>query len=542
MNPIENEAVISAALRECGAKAPSDSQADDTETSDPSGFKGGNVRLVDCSSMLPDLKRRKGVNTWKVSPWKQRKPANNNQASTENGDGKEKEATEEGKGEEASTVEGSENNGNNDEKIVGTDSYRKSVLPPIHYVSSHDELKDLDPELAGITNKSMWPNGNERNLGIEHCMRVYPHDQNTGGFFVAVLEKKGDVRLEGIDEKEKGMAYGMARAVLEREKKGLNALSGAPVANEEKVVSDEKSKGKRAASPSLEIEAAPSSKKSKSETDPSSSSQLEANADSGHGLSGGLPYKEDPFAYTPSSNSEVMNCREHFKLKDSFPSQNLVVRNSQNVPLRSIYLTSDSVHALIAYGGIGPVYQEKNNPNQKKSSNNNEETSNEKQVGGVSRHPYMNPIKLRLLSAGTKLFARQSSTPAFDASLNCKWRATSDGLMALRPFIQDSNILKADLKDLKYLIKSHYSMIDDLPDGTFKESVKTILNGSFVVDVQPSETVIEKNEKGRKDRRDIGKEEESLEGKIIKLETKLTVPVWRAPTSVNLMLDKQEKR
>lgn len=534
MNPIENEAVISAALRECGAKAPADSEQDDTLTSDPSGFKGGNVRLVDCSSMLPDLKRRKGMTTWKVSPWKQRNPApgttdSNPSASMETGAGKEKEK-------ETTTDSEKKAEDSNEEKIVGTDAYRKSVLPPIHYVSSHDELKTLDPELAELVNESMWPNGNEKNLGIEHCMRLYPHDQNTGAFFVAVLEKKEDSKLEGTDEKEKGMAYGMARAVLEGERRELNALAGEVEVDDKGL--DEKSKGKRPASPTLEEESAPSSKKTKSDA-PNSFSALESNADSGYGLSGGLPYKEDPFSYTPSSNSEIMICRDHFKLGDSFPSQNLLVRNSKNVPLRSIYLTSDSVHALIAYGGIGPIYQEKKNPNDKKSSSTAEDADKE---GAVSRHPYMNPIKLRLLSAGTKLFARQSSTPAFDASLNCKWRATSDGLMALRPFIQDSQILRADFKDLKFLIKSHYSMVDDLPEGSFKESVKTILNGSFVVDVEPSECRIEKNEKGRKDRRDIGKDEESLEGKVIKLETKLTVPVWRAPTSINLMLDKQEKR
>lgn len=26
-------------------------------------------------------------------------------------------------------------------------------------------------------------------LPLEHCMRILPHDQNTGGFFIAVLHK-----------------------------------------------------------------------------------------------------------------------------------------------------------------------------------------------------------------------------------------------------------------------------------------------------------------------------------------------------------------
>ncbi|KAG7671388.1 hypothetical protein Ndes2526A_g02089 [Nannochloris sp. 'desiccata'] len=36
---------------------------------------------------------------------------------------------------------------------------------------------------------SMFPGEDNGNLGLEHCMRYLPHHQNTGGFFVCVLEK-----------------------------------------------------------------------------------------------------------------------------------------------------------------------------------------------------------------------------------------------------------------------------------------------------------------------------------------------------------------
>lgn len=36
---------------------------------------------------------------------------------------------------------------------------------------------------------SMFPPPNVSELHLERCMRVLPHDQNTGGFFIAVLEK-----------------------------------------------------------------------------------------------------------------------------------------------------------------------------------------------------------------------------------------------------------------------------------------------------------------------------------------------------------------
>ncbi|KNE98028.1 hypothetical protein PSTG_08704 [Puccinia striiformis f. sp. tritici PST-78] len=36
---------------------------------------------------------------------------------------------------------------------------------------------------------TLWPSGKESKRGLERCLRIYPHLQNTGGFFVAVLEE-----------------------------------------------------------------------------------------------------------------------------------------------------------------------------------------------------------------------------------------------------------------------------------------------------------------------------------------------------------------
>jgi len=38
---------------------------------------------------------------------------------------------------------------------------------------------------------------------LEHCMRIYPHLQNTGGFFIAVLEKKSEIRAKPEAEPKK---------------------------------------------------------------------------------------------------------------------------------------------------------------------------------------------------------------------------------------------------------------------------------------------------------------------------------------------------
>lgn len=36
---------------------------------------------------------------------------------------------------------------------------------------------------------TFWPNGKEAERGLDRCIRIYPHLQDTGAFFVAVLIK-----------------------------------------------------------------------------------------------------------------------------------------------------------------------------------------------------------------------------------------------------------------------------------------------------------------------------------------------------------------
>ena len=81
-------------------------------------------------------------------------------------------------------------------------------LPCIPWIDSWDALEAVDADLASRTPKSLWPQGDEETLHLERCIRVYPHMQNTGGFFVCVLEKKPKT-----PEESASMAPGMFRAM-----------------------------------------------------------------------------------------------------------------------------------------------------------------------------------------------------------------------------------------------------------------------------------------------------------------------------------------
>lgn len=112
LNPVENEAVVNAALLKWGDQ----------------------IELVDCSDRLAGLVRRPGLETWKVY----------NKA-----------------GEEISSIE---------------------------ELKKKQEENAQDNKIA----ESVFPPEDGAARGLSRCMRVYPHLQNTGGFFIAVFEKKGE--------------------------------------------------------------------------------------------------------------------------------------------------------------------------------------------------------------------------------------------------------------------------------------------------------------------------------------------------------------
>ncbi|KZF25153.1 S-adenosyl-L-methionine-dependent methyltransferase [Xylona heveae TC161] len=130
MNSVENEAVVSSAIDRCGGSA--------------------KVSLLDCSDKLPGLKRRAGLNDWKVMDkqgriWNSWKEV-----------------------EEAKEKEGSEGFGRLTEGMFPLEMPEGESRPP-----------------------------------LERCLRVYPHLQDTGGFFICVLEKLSEIkaRPEGQSRK-----------------------------------------------------------------------------------------------------------------------------------------------------------------------------------------------------------------------------------------------------------------------------------------------------------------------------------------------------
>lgn len=48
-----------------------------------------------------------------------------------------------------------------------------------------------DKRQRKVWSPTLWPNGKEAERGLERSLRIYPHLQDTGAFFVCVLQKAG---------------------------------------------------------------------------------------------------------------------------------------------------------------------------------------------------------------------------------------------------------------------------------------------------------------------------------------------------------------
>lgn len=487
LNPLENEAVIAAAIRECGGK-------------------DGNIRLVDVSDQVPQLKRAKGLTKWRVCPGKGRHlfdgSANNMQPKQEPkaAKGDESAGAELVEEDEDAAFNAAEQTKKQDdaaeeqasefEPTADSPEYRQT-LPAVPWVDSWQRLKELDPSMANRVPKSLWPAGDEVELGLERCMRVYPHYQNTGGFFIAVLEKKGAADVEsqsaGIARAVEAMDNGAAGPSYGASSKRALSPTDDTEGQEDGAAKKAKVDGEPQDPPSAEATSSSKVDEPQRDTPTETSKQKQRQTDRGFGLPGGTPYKEDPFEFIPITNEQVISIHKFFGLSSDFPSRNLIVRNAEANPLRTIYLASTAVRGLITGGGPGM---------------------------GVHRH--FNPVKVRLLNAGTKAFARQESNKSGD--LECKWRIIGDALPPIRPYLAPTSVITATLTDLAFLLSEYYPVFDRVPAGQFKETLKNRKMGSHVMDVTASEH----------------------DGVVLK--EGIDLPIWRAGASVNLMLDKADRR
>ncbi|XP_065655469.1 RNA cytosine-C(5)-methyltransferase NSUN2 [Hydra vulgaris] len=219
------------------------------------------VQLVDCSKELPDLKRKPGLLNWKVF----------------NKQGMELKFFEE--------------------------TGKPSLIKPSMFPPSIEEAKSIN---------------------LQFCLRIYPHLQDTGGFFVAVLEKKAELPWSKV----------MHATNESISLKNFNDVQNSKSFDSETPVDSMIEKINNQAVADLDVNAKTS--------DEVSSEPVKKKFKRGS-------IKEDPYIFLSEDDPDINAIRVFYNLSDNLPSKQLLVRSLGTGKKRHIYLVSKAVHNIMTH-------------------------------------------------------------------------------------------------------------------------------------------------------------------------------------------------
>lgn len=344
------------------------------------------VEIVDCSGELPALKRAPGLRSWKVM----------------------------------------------DREGRMWSSWQE--------VDAHRAEHGIDG--LGRLSPTMFPP--EESLPLERCIRVYPHLQDTGGFFIAVLEKKSEIRAKPEDTSKTIPKASVAAIAEELDRKNRNGAAE-PLekinALDEIVEPKNEGDGKNATvaesshqpsyTTTLGGAASPEKRSGDSLEDqvPSKRTKVQGGTEAAIGdrpvhlppapvAEGGeastetskveqtpepshqqqAPQKkkgqqfEEPFKYLDPNLDEINEIYRFYNISNRFPRGRYMVRNAQGSPTRTIYYTSTLARDIL--------------------------TENEGRG-------------IKFVHCGVKMFVKQE-VPRPDV---CRWRIQTDGLQIIEPWL-----------------------------------------------------------------------------------------------------------
>lgn len=463
------------------------------------------VRLIDCSDYLPELQRRPGLLSWRVM----------------------------------------DKGGNIWE------SWREV-----------EQQKQID-EVEGIEKlvRNMFPppvGGSDKSIPLERCMRVYPLDQDTGGFFIAVIEKVVDAKVrEPKPERKAATSSSIASIVAEIEAKPtdstnpiekIDALdelappqadldmenqSAAARQNQENTTPNFVSPRKRELDDIADAAASVKRPKFREEIDavaeegeedrlvhypPPPASQTDPE------ITEALPVPEpitqpevrktvkrnpnqpfeEPFKYLSPTHDDLLTISKFYDLHSRFPMDRFMVRNAQGTPAKTIYYTSSLAKDIL--------------------------TENEGR--GV-----------KFVHCGVKMFVKQD----VQGVGVCKWRIQGDGLPILEGWVgEERTVYLRSRKTFQALLVEMFPKVNDggwKELGEIGERVRDISMGCCVLRIITSngEDGIRYVSPGSLTLYSSHYLFRNFSLTLFSTSEPLTLPLWRSLHSLNLMLPKEER-
>lgn len=426
------------------------------------------VDIIDCSDRLPGLKRTPGMFQWKII----------------DKDGK---------------------IWNSWEEVQQHMLAKEETLPP--------------SKLA----ETMFPRADTSDcsgLPLDRCMRVYAHQQDTGGFFITVLEKKADlkVRPEAAQVKPEVKATTAsngqeakeevaAKLAVEEEKAAEGEPTDVlPAIGTKRQIEDEAEetpgakKAKTATPEATEIEntvmtdapaaaqtesasEAPAEVQTETETEVKTETatpttdtpkpQVQAperrrNADGSY---------EEPYKYLSPEHEVIQNIKTFYNLSPRFPDGRYMVRNTAGEPAKAIYYTSALVRDILV----------------------------QNEGRGV-----------KFVHAGVKMFMKQDA-PSAEV---CRWRIQSEGMPIVAGYVGADRVIRLTKKETFHkLLKEMFPRFAEgewSKLGEIGERARDISMGCCVLRVEP-------------------------DGSDADWKERMVLPLWKSFQSLNLMLPKEDR-
>ncbi|KAJ2551676.1 tRNA (cytosine-5-)-methyltransferase ncl1 [Coemansia sp. RSA 1933] len=389
----------------------------------------GALRLVDVDSQLPELKRRPGLKTWKVM-----------------------------------TRDG----------------------------NLYDSFADVPPENGGRGRRKYMPKffplAKERMdaLHLERCMRIYPHMQNTGGFFVAVLEKVAPI---SVDEAKKAAAeaenFAAVMDVIRGPRPAASAARGsvhAGTGTGTGAAADGSKRNAQDTDSDLVPGDAGASKRAK--VGDFDASADDDDSDSDNPRTQYLPDNpredpalgENPFVFLDAKESELKTILDYYGIRDTI-SRNGFLTRIENGDFRTVYYVSESVRSMLELSGQ----------------------------------------RLRVVNTGIKVFGRNCVKAA-----GCAFRLVCEGVPLLLPHLADKFVVEASFADLKALLSDINPLFTALSPETQKRIEAISSSSSVVMQYDPS------------------KHSDDDEKPYTRLSATLAIPCWRGHASLSVHMDKNQ--
>ena len=125
------------------------------------------------------------------------------------------------------------------------------------------------------------------------------------------------------------------------------------------------------------------------------------------------------------ADCQVPYTSENFDLSANFPSGNMLVRNPAGDTVRSLYMVNDVVKSIIQHNDFA---------------------------------------RIRLMTAGTKVFGKQEGTEAKRAGNETHFRVLAEGLPVVLPFVGPRAVVHADFAALKVMMETYYPLTTGFAD------------------------------------------------------------------------------